>query len=218
MLYKAGVIFGADLIDPNTRRVRDSGTAEGQLPETIKTNFNSIENQYGEYKAKIVEINGKKYIVRLLRTSNRVDPNATPTYSYYNLSELKGSEWNRFILPLVTRNRFDSKTSGKLEQALKNKVGEEYNIQLAKYNWFEDLTLYYESKNGNYCGQVTWTQDYTGSTSVRDIRGSYYINIGAAGIGNSSSNTPISPFGFGNSSSNTPISPFGFRPVLEEIN
>ena len=90
-----------------------------------------------------------------------------------------------------------------------------FDIQLAEYNWFGDLTLgTYSSSNdysyrGNttkkygYMGQYSWMQEYAESLKYRALRGSSNTYYGAA-----SSDSY-------NSSSRTDS--YGFRPVLEEI-
>lgn len=115
-------------------------------------------------------------------------------------SESKGSEWNRFILPLVKYNRYGYGSTTQLEDALKEKFNDDYKIQITKYNWFGDLTVE-DSNKGEY-GQFTWTQ--MKYASFFNLRGSDRSYFGAASRSRSVT-TVIGGF-------------HGFRPVLEEIN
>lgn len=238
MLYQAGVVFGPEFIntrdgDPNLGKIK----TKEELGEEIYNNFKALEekkmnetingnSKYGEYKAKIIEINGKRYIVRLLRASNRKDPNATEDKDYYTKKRFIGSEWNRYILPLVKDYRYYINYSDDIEQELK--VGEDgfdfaikgidenscgdFKIQLATYNWFGDLTQgsyakYYYDGTPYYHrlskGQKSWTEEYAKDSNFRGTRGSKHINYPAASTGGTEPDYAWDDF--------------GFRPVLEEI-
>lgn len=113
------------------------------------------------------------------------------------------SEWNRTILPITQGYRFGPETinSNYAEQALRDSDGNSdyglrsYKIQTANYNWFGDLTLgayqnwnyngkSYNGRNGNYVGQLSWTQEFGNENYYRSFRGGRYVSGGA---GNSSS-------------------------------
>lgn len=122
-----------------------------------------------------------------------------------------GSEWNRYILPLVKDYRYGIRTKEQLEESLKKggSIGylgnKNFDIQLADYNWFGDLTLgtIEETDIHGYNGQITWVQEFA-DESERALRGGNDINWGAS--------TYFSSY----PATHTSIS-YGFRPVLEEI-
>lgn len=222
MLYKAGVVYGSEFINtkkdgPNIGKLKSKKELDkiGQgiyahfktLSDTIMGNTMNVK--YGEYTAKIIEINGKRYIVRLLKgysiKNNNGDPNQWVTWNY---DVSKGSEWNRYLLPLIRNYRYGINFYTEfLESELQDggKGGEldatqQFDIQLAIYNWFGDLTLG-QSRDVRGKGQSSWMQGIIYSS--RALRGSSSINGGAA---NTTSKTPST---FNND--------YGFRPVLEEI-
>jgi hypothetical protein len=210
-LCSAGVVFGLDQVN-----------ADG----TLKPHFKTPPDCGRTYKPNIIEIKGKRYIVRLLRGQNTEDPN-TLSGSTNGLKVTGGSEWNRYILPLVKDYRYGSVSRTDIEQALKDGGTEEFlgnsknfKIQLATYNWFEDLTLgafqYYQYEVGKYHsthytgvkykGQLSWTQEYANkynNIAKRTVRG---FDRDASGAAHTSSYEP-----------NNPYDDKGFRPVLEEI-
>lgn len=183
-LFDAGVVYGWDVI------------GENGLP---KSNKEKYQNKYNnkDYKATILTIKGKKYIVRLLQGKTNYGGNVANT-SYWDYgSQNNNSEWNRTILPITQGYRFGSNTFNNnfAEQALRdgdtaNYDKRNYNVQLANYNWFGDLTLgssnswIYNNKNypglNNYQGQYNWVQEYGESSSFRGFRGFYDILRGAA--------------------------------------
>lgn len=224
-LYKAGVVYGPDvlnIVEENGKLVGKRNT--DKLGKIIGSNEGEIKNL--EYRGKIIEINGKNYIVRLLKAYNEDknggDPNTVGNTGYQNIINLKHSEWNRYILPLVKDYRYSDYSKNWLEEDLKKGgnggyLGDKnYDIQLASYNWFVDLTLGTYSSNypykyngenvNNYggAGQYSWTQEYAESTKYRALRGSSYTNNGAASSGSGNSGNRYGDY--------------GFRPVLEEIN
>lgn len=179
-LCSAGVVFGLDQVNAD---------------ETLKPHFKTPAFCGGTYKPKIIKINEKQYIVRLLRGKNTADPN-TPSSSYKGLKVTGGSEWNRYILPLVKENRYGRESKDNVEPELTAyEVVGNFRIQLARYKWNEDLSLdsaYY-----------SWTQEYSSSTDSRAFRGSNAIWDGAA---YASGHYPHISEGT-----------FVFHPVLEEI-
>ena len=197
-LYKAGVVYGLDQIDKETMKLK----IQPQIPEyksKIEPGWatGTIEKigNLPNYKGTTVEINGKTYIVRLLKASNKLDPNVISDTNYYTTNSFDGSEWNRYILPLVKDNRFGNQSRNRLEDALKEEEGTNYKIQLAKYNWFRDIIM--------SDGESTWTQEYTTSNSARCYRGDFSDSYGAAFV---SGTNPCESY-----------RNYGFRPVLEEI-
>lgn len=223
MLYKAGVVYGPDVLNI----VEENGKLVGKrnldkLSEIQGTNEGEIKNI--EYKGKIIKIKGKNYIIRLLKAYNEDknggDPNNVWNTGYTNITNLQHSEWNRYILPLVKDYRYGNSSSNNLEEELKKGgngyyLGEKnYDVQLARYNWFGDLTLgtyndsyTYNGKQGTtagYQGQLSWMQEYAESIAYRACRGYYYTDYGAA-----YSNSDYSNYSYDIR---------GFRPVLEAIN
>lgn len=205
-LYKAGVVFGLDQVDKDTMKLK----IQPQIPEYKKNSSDKTGKNLSDYKATKIEINGKPYIVRLLKGINTEYTN-TPSAIV-----TQGSEWNRYILPLVKDYRYGKESSNDIEQALKDggqqgKLGDskKFKIQLTKYNWFEDLTLYEDAIDWVRCGQKSWVQEYiVHSEYERNIvnqfyRGSYVNYIGGAYLDAYDVNVADSRM--------------GFRPVLEEI-
>ena len=200
-LFNAGVVYGLDTVGK-----------EGNV-------LSGVTGVKAGYKPKFVEIDGKKYIVRLLqgRTNFNVDKNKAKVYGQYVGI---GSEWNRTILPITQEYRYGSDTINDenwRDSPFTEGVGEdyskrEYKVQLANYNWFGDLTLgAYDSYKYNgvyqsraqYQGQYNWCQEFSYSASYRAYRGGGNTHYGAAGSSYYSSSGSYSFL--------------GFRPVLEEV-
>ena len=171
-----------------------------------------------DYTPTEITVNGKKYIVRLIRAYNdKVDINNHPTWSYrssdhYNAT--KGSEWNRLILPLINPTGDDNNTgyaNGKNGRYGSNTKGfVESNMPiLANYSWWTDFGGSNDSlgkyNSSDYYGARRWAQEigYDGP-SYRAYRGSGYNYYGA---GYAYSNYP---YNYGNYR--------GWLPVLELIN
>ena len=204
-LCSAGVVFGLDQVNKDG---------------TLKPQFKTPENCGGTYKPKIITKNNKIYIVRLLKTTkeNKPNENLTTDWQIFYTTTVLGSEWNRYILPLVKDYRYGSNTFEQLEESLKKggKKGyledKNFDIQLAEYNWFGDLILGtskelycyrgYIQKNYGDNGQYSWMQELTDDSS-RAIRGSGGIIGGAVNVNGT---YPITMEDY-----------YGFRPVLEEI-
>ena len=218
-LYKAGVVFGKEGIDDlknadfsktwfyNSEMGIDSGKGKG----TPKT-----------YKPTYITVNGKKYIVRLIRGYNdnvninnhpRVDRDSTDHYN-----AIKGSEWNRLILPLIDPTYDDSNggyhngTNGRYGG--KSKMFVERNMPtLANYSWWTDFGGKNNS-SGNYTksrgyAAYRWTQEtgYDDISEDRILRGSSTFYYGADYISSDNPNY----FGSENYTK-------GWLPVLELVN
>ena len=161
-----------------------------------------------------VTINNKRYIVRLIRAYNDDTPINDRSSTFGQYDRVKGSEWNRLILPLINptgdnkNTGYDNGINGRYGSETKDYV--ESNMPtLANYSWWTDFGGNNNS-SGNYSkgsdyGAYRWAQEtgYDGSSS-RTLRGSstYYYGAGNAGV--------ISPY------DNTIA--IGWLPVLELVN
>ena len=196
-IVRAGMIYGWDTVD-------ESGNPTHQVDNTITG-----------YRPTIVEINGEKYIVRLLRGRSNYGASITQKFGGQNYKEqdVSNSEWNRTIVAVTKQYRGQNNS---MEQALKDGnsgtqyVTNNYKNQTAYYNWFGDLTLgawesfKYNNKLVNSVdlqGQNNWVQEY--SSGGRTKRGGNYIDDGAATSGYTNARDK------GDS--------IGFRPVLEPL-
>lgn len=196
-LYKAGVVYGLDMLNKD-------GTPKDDSINTIYPPM--------KYQGKIVHINNKPYIVRLLKGNNR--KNWTPQHTVSKVDSLEmtqGSEWNRYILPLVKYNRFGSytKQGEEIEEILKQDINgnimtwsnpdnKDYKVQISDYKWFGNLT------GGNYtAGVISWVQEFGIDDNSRVTRGGYSTGRGVAMASTDA-----------DSESSFHV---GFRPVLEEI-
>lgn len=198
-LFNAGVVYGLDQIDTSKEALEEFKT-------TKKLKMSKNYTGDSDYRPTTVEINGKSYIIRLLRghatIKNGGDPNQS-SGDYKGKNITNGSEWNRYILPLVKGvygERFGSFIADERysEDYIEKELLSE-NIQLATYSWFGDMTLGNYNKV-RYVGQWSWTQELSRGGI---LRGSY-SNTGAA-----DANRNYTNYG---------LNYFGFRPVLEEIN
>lgn len=203
MLFDAGVVYGLDQID-----VKDDGSL------VVGSKYTGTPG----YIPKAITVNGKKYIVRLLKgrtlTVNGGDVNKRlGGNTYYHKDVFPYTEWTRYIIPLIwTVEQRVGKwgSSEEIDAELLLKTSEnEYKYKLAKYKWFKDLTLH-EGKNelNEYVGQMSWTQESTnydsdGRVFDRILRGDY-------------SSYYCSSSGF-SLQAKYQDSSTGFRPVLEEI-
>lgn len=211
-LCSAGVVFGLDQVN-----------ADG----TLKPHFHTTSRCGTTYKPKIVTINNKQYIVRLLKTTIKDNPNDTRgARNWYTKQYISKSEWNRYIIPLVKNYRVGERSMGDLEEDLKldknnnspmEYIGESnnYKIQLATYNWYGDLTLgttqsFKYNKKNTYAtdiGVKSWTQEAIVGLNLSDYnrttRGSF-DDVGGCSVSGSYKETRSSEY-------------IGFRPVLEEI-
>lgn len=200
-IYTAGMVYGWDVIDPHTG-----------LP---KSNSEKYSGNGKPYRAYLREIEGKKYIVRLLQGKTNYGGGMTNQEICYN----DNSEWNRTILPLVQSYRFGrySDRWSYAEDILRQSDGNadyslrKYVTNTAQYNWFGDLTLGAFSKfqyggktiatGTTLNGQLSWTQDYACSAIDRFYRGSSNIGSGAADSNSTDARSTDKNW--------------GFRPVLE---
>lgn len=193
-IYNAGAVYGLDMLNKDgTPKEPNLGFKDGILG--LDEQNNTLPK---DYRGKILTINDKQYLVRLLKTTKRNNPNvANLNGSHYTLEEYVGSEWNRYILPLVSIGRYGTTSQDYVEDELKAEItNEKFKVDLAQYNWREDLNNFNK-------GHYNWTQEYTNSTNNRSMSGRQDINSGAGAAPN---NAP-----------NFPYTIFGFRPTLEEI-
>ena len=115
------------------------------------------------YGSKTVTIDGKLYMVRLLRGGNS-DPSTSNLYNGYNTTEHQGSEWNRYIYPIHATTHVD--TSNLLTSGMGT---------LAQYT---DEQLHMHNSYGN--GTYNWCQEVSGSDAfTRVVRGYDGITYGA---------------------------------------
>lgn len=126
-LYNAGVVFGENTETPNG---------------------------YNPYNPQYVEINSKKYVVRLMRAYSDEVPINDRTNTFGNYDKTKGSEWNRLILPLIKEGRSDSKSKYGVEKDMPT---------LANYSWWKDFGGK-SNKSGSYSerldyGVCRWMQE-----------------------------------------------------------
>lgn len=202
MLFNAGVVYGLDQIDVK---------ADGTL--VVGSNYTG---KYG-YKPKEIIVNGKKYIIRLLKgrmlTVNDGDVNkGLRGNALYDRDVYPYTEWTRYVVPLIDidGNREGKYSSDGIDKELQLKTSEnEYKYETAKYKWFKDLTLQ-EGKNklNEYVGQSSWTQESIfynswNRTYSRVVRGDSSFNY-CSTDGREREAT-------------SQDSEYGFRLVLEEI-
>ena len=215
-LYNAGVVFGeegikdlinADFSNTDYYKSYQMGEDAGKGQGTPKT-----------YKPQYVSINGRTYIVRLMRAYNE---NEGINYSrYWSLNSAnyydatKGSEWNRLILSLINPDGDDNDkgynngTNGRYGSETKDSVESNMPV-LANYSWWKDFGGNSDS-SGNYDKDIFYYGAYrlmqeTGHDGVltRAVRGADYSYIAGAYLG----------YGYpcyGNLD-------FGWIPVLERI-
>ena len=198
-LHTAGAVYGWDVIDEKTG-----------LPKSNLEKYKNI-GSYGtnkDYKAKILTINGEKYIVRLLQGRTNYGGDVSNTKIWDQHAGI-GSEWNRTMLPITKGYRYGSNSinnSDWRDPPLADGEGTNYSkrsykVQSAQYNWFGDLTLgsyydwtynskSYKGLSSNYQGQYNWAQEFSDSSDYRASRGSGYTDYGAAYSNYFSSDNP----------------------------
>lgn len=129
-LFNAGLVYGLDQLDLSTFKPNTNDTIT-----TIKANKNYNGNPY---TAKAIKIKDRWFIIRLLKTTNNknsiINTNITNT-------EIYGSEWNRYMLPLLKYNRYEDTINDTIEASLKTNKNEDFTIQLSEYNYNGDLTV-----------------------------------------------------------------------------
>ena len=219
-LYAAGVIYGPDVVDAEGKINGKLDSDKLDEGSSWNTRIKFTKNQYA---GKIMQANGKKYVVRLLRgKSNYGESIYGPSNIYRWNNDNQFSEWNRVMLPITKEYRAGSDTfnNSYLEPTLREGASHtipanDYKVQLARYNWFGDLTVgayydfYYNGEtvdrgNGTgYNGQYTLCQEFSRSADFRALRGNLHSSNGAV-----YSNSGISSYKDGS---------FGWRPVLEFV-
>lgn len=186
-LYNAGVVFGKDgvkdLINADFTHEFYSGT---YYPPGLEKDSGKGKGTPKTYKPTYVTLNDKKYIVRLMRAYNenaKINDNkswgnweSSTTQSY-----VKGSEWNRLLLPLIdptgdnNRTGYNNGTNGRY--GLNTKKFVEINMPtLANYSWRTDF-----GGNSNHLGNYNkgdefgywrWAQETGyGGNQYRAVRG-----------------------------------------------
>ena len=242
-LFNAGVVYGLDQIDTSKEALKEFKT-------TKKLKMSKNYTGKSGYTPKTVEIGGKNYIVRLLKghtTDSTIhkngDPNAYSSDNYDKLKNVKNSEWNRYILPLVKDYRYsfisyvrieddleyltDNTKEDYLTQPSLSKDNKNFKIQLAEYNWFGDLTLrparetdddifYYKGKEQKFSDSyIKNLPEYVGQyTWTQEHAERYKSN---SRISRGSAWMSLSASFAETFDSNSNENEAGFRPVLEEI-
>ena len=190
-LFEAGCVYGLDSVFKNGK-------------------VRKLANISNKYKAKFIEINGKKYIVRLLKGKTSFNPSSKKNIVLDDWF-CRGSEWNRVMLPVIKAYRYGKNSYNEgvyLEWQLSNGNGEDfatrnYDIEFAKYNWFSDLNVYSEEEDV-YLGIKNWCEETANSALNRAIRGIEDKSIGAVSSGYGGHILRAKDV--------------GFRPVLELVN
>lgn len=211
----------------------DNGTeklvAKKPLKHTIAwINLKSAGLVFGQkekpsgYTPTEITMNGKKYIVRLMRTYNeKIGINDNHDWSQYSTNHYnatKGGEWNRLILPLIDPTGDDNDTgyangtNGRYSSITKKYV--ERNMPtLANYSWWTDFGGNNDDSGGyrreyDY-GVYRWVQEtgYDDSEYRAACRGNNSSSRGAAYFGDYTPNyyTPYERY-------------YGWQPVLELVN
>ena len=158
------------------------------------------------YRRKIVKINGKKYVVRLLRGVSNYDGIISSIFIGFNYNDFVNdchhSEWNRTMIPITEVFRDDASSLGMLENELKDvyKFFNGYKICTANYNWRMDLALGLE-------GQRNWMQESSIITKFEsNAEEIFCITRGSDNAADCEGDDKFAP-----------SSSFGWRPVLELI-
>lgn len=192
-LYNAGVVFdkdGADNLDDADFTHSNYNSSYSYLK--LK-DYNIGKGTPKTYKPTYVTLNNKKYIVRLMRAYNeKVKINDNKSWGSWDSnttkSYVKGSEWNRLLLPLIKDGRYGSNTEGFVEDNMPT---------LANYSWYEDF-------GGSQNGYHRWMQEtgYDGA-KYRASRGRNSSGYAAASANGSNPSRDDSRR--------------GWLPVLEEV-
>ena len=148
-LYNAGLVFDENGVKDLINADFTNFNYYSSFPEQTLKDYGKYKWESKTYNPTYLIINNKKYIVKLMRMYNeKVDINNHPIWdrnsaNHYNA--IKGSEWNRLILPLIdpTKGRDSSSTIGFVESNMPT---------LANYSWEMD----FKNNNGsNFWGQET---------------------------------------------------------------
>ena len=167
-LYNAGVVFDGDTSRDLENQEKRNEIFKDSNYDGIKTDGN-----VNEYNPQYVEINGNKYIVRLMRAYKDSTPiNYRNTNNFFKeYTKTKGSEWDRLILPLISDGRFGNSTDYYLERNMPT---------LASYSWWTNFGGD-EKVGSKYVGAGRWMQEnsfYAGNFR-RASRGNYAYNVAA---------------------------------------
>ena len=182
-LYNAGVVFGEDT---TKEKLKDEANFTDSTYNHSNISLKNKDYDKGKgkdksYEHQYVEINGNKYIVRLMRTYSDDTPINDRTKKFGQYEKTKGSERNRLILPLIGSDKGRSGSN--------SKKGVENNMPtLANYSWWKDFGGNSDEsgkyiKGKNY-GVWRWAQEtgYDGSR-YRAFRGLSSSDIFAAHSG-----------------------------------
>lgn len=192
-LYRAGMVYGWDMVDTNGKLKNVDGL---EHLDDIGSWFGDESLNKNKYQSKIIDVDGEKYIVRLLRGKSNYGDNV---YGDSFDSNNPNSEWNRTIIPIIHNYRFGKGTDSirYAEKALRigdnaNYYKKIYEVQTAAYNWFGDLTLGASDDfifKGKFLdsvgrrGQVNWTQEFAWCDYGRLYRGYNFVYQAAAESG-----------------------------------
>ena len=206
-LYNAGVVFNKDGVrgaDFSTPDYKNSLSWENKIHDINPNNYNPT----------YVTINHKRYIVRLMRAYNEGVGINNDRYcdwgEEYHFYIIKGSEWNRLILPLIEdKQDIDQIEGGRRGSDDTYKKFVENNMPtLANYSWWTDFGGNSNSSGnydeGNDYGAYRWAQEigYSSFTD-RSIRSNSSSLCGAGSVG----------LGYPNNNANR----YGCQPVLELV-
>lgn len=105
-LYKAGVVYGPDQVLDESGKLKTN--IDFNIVEYKRNSLEKTGNQLLPYNPKIVTINGKTYLIRLLKGTTRPYPNNTgiTDEDYTKREDLTKSEWTRYMLPLTKYYRY----------------------------------------------------------------------------------------------------------------
>lgn len=207
--YLQSLTTGGESINSDTEwLVFNENGVEKLIPKlpirvgTLRQDLNNLI--YGDENPEYMHINGKKYVVRLMRgLSDRYDPRK----EYENTSTID-SEYNRLILPIIgigndeygLRPKF-----GRFGSKSKRNLVENMPV-LAKYTWWDDFDGN-NMKRGVY--RITQNIDKNPDFNIVSfvLRGDIYEVYGAAGKFQ----------GLRNGSNAFFYSSLGWQPLLEEV-
>ena len=173
-----------------------------------------LDHQEYGYEHKIVKINGKKYVVRLLRGISNYNGTIFLFFIDFSYNDFVNkchhSEWNRTMIPITFASRYDVSSSEMLENELKDinktEFSNDYKTYTANYDWRRDLTL-----DSNYSwGQWNWMQEFLAISSKIGERETSYVIRGCGGIDHNAAH-------YESGDKFAPSSQYGWRPVLELI-